>query len=175
MHRPEAPTPDSGRRGIVLLLILCAALGCTEQERTASFPLRQEIPLGALAVSVDGWEEVGAAHAPLSSLRTPEGEKAIAVFVGWSGLEPFAEPDRQTFAEKFLRGRLRLVDSDGFDYSTVAAMPREHYDFTSHASSMPRDWVVVFHVWVDSHGYTLRLSHPDSSKESFDVAIIQLG
>ncbi len=175
MHRPEAPIPDSGRLWILWLVVVCVAFGCARQERTASFPLREKIPFGVLAVSVDGWEEVGDAHAPLSSLRTPEGEKAVAVFVGWSGLEPYAESDRQAFAEEFLRGHLKLVDSEGFDYRSVTAMPREQYYFSGHASSMPRDWVVVFHVWVDSRGYTLRLSHPNVGKESFDVAVVSLG
>ena len=175
MRRPEAPIPDSGRLRIVWLVVLCAALGCATQERTASFRLRQQIPFGPIAVSVEGWEEVGGVHAPISSLHTPEGEKAIAVFVVWSGLEPYAEPDRQVFAESFLSGSLKLVDSGGFDYTAVAAMPREHYNFTGQPAPASRDWVVIFHAWVDSRGYTLRLSHPDPGEEAFDVAIVPLG
>jgi len=175
MHRRQAAIPGSDRRWFTLLLVLCAAFGCAQQARTASFKLREKIPFGPIAVSVNGWEEVGQTHAPLSSLRTLEGEKAIAVFVDWSGLDSYAEQDRQGFAEAFLRVSLKLVGSDGMEYKAVSAMTREIYNFSGQVSAAPRDWVVVFHVRADSRGYTLRLSHPDPGEESFDVAIVQLG
>ena len=174
MSRPETPGHNSGSLRFLWLILLCSAFGCAAQERTASFPLRQSIPLGPLNVSVDGWEEVGQAHAPISSLRAPAGEKVIAVFVAWKGLDAYTESDRQVFAEKFLEGRLKLVDSDGFDYKSISAMPRDLYHFSGSSASISRDWVVVFHVWVDSQGYTLRVSHPDSGEEAFDVAIVEL-
>jgi branched-chain amino acid transport system permease protein len=49
-----------------------------------------EIPLGILTLTVTDWEEVPAAHAPLSSLSTPAGEKSIAAFVRWKGLEAYS-------------------------------------------------------------------------------------
>jgi len=169
------PTRDSGRRRVLCLALLCGALACGSLERTALFTLRQRIPLGPITVSVEGWEGVGEVHAPLSSLRTPQGEKAIAVFAGWSGLDPFAEPDRQIFAERFLRDALVLVDSDGFGYKPVAAMSRRLYDASVPSSPAPRDYVVIFHVGAGSRGYTLRLSHPDQEEDAFDVAIVPLG
>jgi hypothetical protein len=169
------PTPVFGNLRIAALVLLCVAPGCAPQVRSTSFPLRQEIPFGPIAVSVNGWEEVGEAHAPLSSLRAPEGAKAIAVFVVWSGLDPYTEPDRQKFAEEFLSDSLKLADSGGLDYKAVAAMPREIYHFSSRPASAPRDWVVIFHASSGSGGYTLRLSHPDPGEDSFDVAIVPLG
>ncbi|HET6372246.1 MAG TPA: hypothetical protein VFG76_03000 [Candidatus Polarisedimenticolia bacterium] len=155
--------------------MLCAALGCAQHARTASFKSREKIPFGPIAVSVEGWEEVGEAHAPLSSLRTEDGRKAIAVFVSWSGLEPYTEPDRQVFAEEFLRRSLQLVDSDGSDYEAVAAMPLEIYHFSSQPMAAPRDWVVVFHAKAEGRGYTLHLHHPDPGEDAFDVAVVSLG
>jgi hypothetical protein len=118
---------------------------------------------------------VGEAHAPISSLRAPAGEKAIAVFVRWDGLASYAERDRQIFAKAFLRDAVRIVDSDGSRYHAINAMTRELYHFSGYEAAAPRDWVVVFHVDADSRGYTLRLAHPDPGKEAFDVAVIQLG
>jgi len=179
MNRPAAAIRGSGRtrheRPLAGLVILCAALGCAVEGRTASFKVREQISFDVISVSVRGWEPVGRTHAPLSSLRAAEGEKVIAVFVDWSGLEPFKEPDRQQFAEKFLGGRLKLVDSEGRGYRSVSAMPRGVYDFSNEPAPMPRDWVVVFHVRSDSEGYTLRLSHPDARGKSFDVAVVPLG
>ena len=169
------PTPGSASLRLVGLVILCAALGCVQPQRSASFQLRQEIPFGPIAVSVNGWEAVGEAPAPLSSLRAPQGHKAIAVFVAWSGLDPYTEPDRQKFAEEFLSASLKLVDSDGLEYKSIAAMPQEIYHFSGTIAPAPRNWVVIFHSSLDSHGYTLRLSHPDPGEGSFDVAIVPLG
>jgi hypothetical protein len=177
MPSPGPPTRDSVRRPLAIawLLAASAALGCAVGERSAPFPLRKGITFGPISVAVEGWESVGEAHAPISSLRAPAGEKAIAVFVRWDGLTAYAEQDRQTFARTFLRDALRVVDSDGSGYAAVSAMPREVYHFSGHAAAAPRDWVVVFHVDADSKGYTLRLSHPDPGEEAFDVAVIRLG
>ena len=175
MRRLAAAIPGFDRLRLVCLFVLCGVLGCALEERAASFKLREKIPFGVFEVSVEGWERVGEAHAPISSLRAPEGEKTIAVFVVWSGLESYEESDRRVFAEAFLHDRLNLVDADGLDYRSVSAMPREVYDFSNHAEPMPRDWVVVFHVGVESHAYTLRLRHPDPDNKDFDVALVQLG
>jgi hypothetical protein len=172
---PLRGSASRARHAIAMALLLSAAPGCGGGARSASFPLHEVIPFGPISVAVDGWEAVGEAHAPISWLRAPAGEKAIAVFVRWDGLEPYAEPDRQTFAKAFLRDALRVVDADGFGYQAISAMPRELYLFTGVGAPAPRDWVVVFHVYVDSRGYTLRLSHPDPDEEAFDVAIVQLG
>lgn len=175
MRRPEATLPGSGSLRAVWLVLLCTAVSCMQPARVASFRPGQEISCGPIRVSVNGWEEVGESHAPLSSLRAASGEKAIAVFVGWNGLDPYSEPDRQVFAGEFLNRSLKLVDSDAFVYKAVASMPREIYRFSELPASAPRDWVVIFHAYVDSSGYTLQVSHPDPGEEAFDVASIPLG
>ena len=171
-HAP--PMRGSARHALAGALLVSAALGCGGG-RSASFALRQAIPMGPISVTVDGWESVGEARAPLSSLRAPAGEKAIAVFVRWDGLDSYAEPDRRIFAEAFLQDALRVLDSEGFGYEAISAMPRELYHFSGGGAPAPRDWVVVFHVYVDSRDYTLRLSHPDPQEDAFDVAIGHLG
>jgi hypothetical protein len=162
-----------GRLQIGWLVILC--LGCVDAvERSASFSLREEISLGIITVEVRGWEEVPNLHAPINSLRAPAGEKAIAVFVRWSGLDDYAEQDRQAFARSFLSNRLRLRDSEGFEVEAIDAMAKGIYHFLGPVGSAPRDYVVIFHVWVDSEGLTLCLQHPDPQEEGFDVAIVTL-
>lgn len=175
MRTPDPHTRDSGSRPFAWLLAVSAAVSCGGGARSAPFPLHQVIPFGPISVAVDGWESVGEAHAPLSSLRAPAGEKTIAVFVRWDGLSSYEERDRQTFARTFLRDALRIVDSDGSGYTAVSAMPRELYHFSGYEAAAPRDWIVVFHVDAASHDYTLHLTHPDPREEAFDVAVVTLG
>jgi hypothetical protein len=161
-----------GRAQIGWLIIVC--LGCVGvPERSASFGMREEIPLGIIDVEVRGWEEIPEIHAPLSSHTPPAGEKAIAVFVRWSGLTDYAEQDRQLFAKTFLKSRLRLRDSAGFEVEAIASMPKGLYHFGP-AGYAPRDYAIIFYVWVDSEGFTLRLQHPDAREQDFNVAIVSL-
>lgn len=175
MKVPGAPTPGSARRAILALLAAASMLGCVRQERTASFRLHEQIPLGVIAITVDGWEQVGQAHAPLSSLRAEEGRKTIAAFIGWSGLDEYKEPDRQLFVDKFLQRRLKLADSNGSEYEAADAMPREIYFFSGELPPAPRDWVLVFHVPADTVPDTLRVTHPDPRQETFEVGVVPLG
>jgi hypothetical protein len=101
-------------------LIAAVVLGCGgdgDSESSEQFVLREEIPLGIISVSVTQWEEVRGSSSPLQSLRPPEGEKPVAVFVRWRGLDEYGEFDRRSFVEAFLSHRLTLVDSDGFEYA----------------------------------------------------------
>ena len=169
-------------RGFVsgaLIGIAVVTMGCgATDERVAEFQLSQQVPLGILNLAVTGWEEVRRPRVPLGSLTAADGEKPIAVFVRWNGLDGYSEFDRRVFAERFLDGRLRLVDDEGYQYETRNAMPRALYlgrvDLMSNTHA-PRDWVVVFHVWVDSHAYTLRVEHPSPGEDDFSVARVSLG
>jgi hypothetical protein len=159
-------------------LIAAVLVGCGgDKESSAHFALGEEIPLGIISVSVTQWEEVRGTSSPLGSLRPPEGEKPIAVFVRWRGLDEYAEFDRRTFVEAVLSDRLTLIDSDGFEYAARTAMPKEFYRFSAQAGSgktAPPDWAVVFWAWVDSRDYKLHIEHPDPAEGDFDVAVVEL-
>lgn len=166
---------ESGRF-LALTLVLTVA-GCAPGSPTvAPFSLREAIPLGILDLSVTRWDELQSTRSPLGSLHPPEGEKPVVVFLRWDGLDEFAELDRRVFVEAFLEDRLTLVDSDGFEYETVNAMPEPLYRMSSAMNPMsaPRDWVAVFWAWVDSDGYSLRVEHPEPDPDGFDFAVVEL-
>ncbi|MHC4108912.1 MAG: hypothetical protein ACYSTY_12590, partial [Planctomycetota bacterium] len=107
------------------LLLAALALGCESgAERSATFAMKQEIPLGIIAVTIMDWEEVGQIRASLGSLDAPEGEKSVAVFVRWRGLDEYAEMDQRQFVESFLEHRLTLIDSEGYEAPGFHAMPK---------------------------------------------------
>ena len=175
MRERDAPMRAFGEWSLACLAAAFIAPGCVPvAERSIDFALKEKIPLGIISVKINDWEDVPDLHAPLGSLSAPAGEKAVAVFVRWSGLDGYREQDRQIFARAFLQRRLTLVDSEGFDYPASNAMTKELYHFSGSYSSAPRDWVVIFNTWVDSHGYTLRIRHPDPGEEDFHVAVVQL-
>jgi hypothetical protein len=161
-------------------LIAAVLVGCGgdgDKESSARYALGQEIPLGIINVSVTQWEEARGSSSPLGSLQPPPGEKPVAVFVRWSGLDEYAEFDRRTFVEAFLNDRLTLVDSDGFEYAALTAVPKGLYQFSAQAGSgntAPPDWAVVFWAWVDSQDYKLRIEHPGPGEGDFDVAVVEL-
>jgi hypothetical protein len=151
-------------------LIAAVVVGCGgngDSESSAQYALKEEIPLGIISVSVTRWEEVRGTSSPLRSLRPPEGEKPVVVFVRWRGLDEYAEFDRRTFVEALLSHRLTLVDSDGLDI----------YQFSAQAGSgktAPPDWAVVFWAWVDSRDYELHIEHPNPGEGDFNVAVVEL-
>ena len=158
-------------------LIAAVVLGCgADEELLAPHALREEIDLGIISVSVTQWHEVRGTSSPLGSLHPPEGEKPVAVFIRWRGLNEYTEFDRRTFVEAFLSDRLTLVDSDGFEYAAPTAMPKDLYQLSAQASlgPAPPDWVVVFWAWVDSRDYKLHIEHPDPGEGDFDVAVVEL-
>lgn len=176
MLRPGRRMRAFARSAAVSLVILSAACQGAE-ERSASYRLRQEIPLGIISLWVDQWQEVHDTSSPLGSLHPPEGEKVVVVFVRWDGLDDFASAmDRRVFVESILTHRLTLVDSDGFAYDDPTAMTRNLYQMSASASptGAPADWAVVFWAWVDSEGYSLHVEHPNPEKGDFDVAIVEL-
>jgi hypothetical protein len=165
----------SAEASLACLLLAALALGCESgAERSATFAMKQEIPLGIIAVTIMDWEEVGQIHPPLSSLDAPEGEKSVAVFVRWRGLDEYAEMDQRQFVESFLEHRLTLIDSEGYEAPGFHAMPKALYHSSKMRGFAPRDWAVIFHVWVDSQGYVLRVRHPDPGEEDFHVAVVPL-
>lgn len=170
MRRPARPTPSFASS----LFLAIALAGCAN-ERAVPFAQGEEIPLRVLSLRVADWETVPPSLPYLSPQRPPEGEKAIAVFVRWEGLEDYSPLDRRIFVESFLGHRLTLSDSDGYAYEAITAMPRDLYYGSSHDLDAPPDWVAIFHVWIDSGGYSLRVRHPDPGSEDFDVAVVELG
>jgi len=119
------------------------------------------------------WEEVPQSHAPVSSLDAPEGERAIAVFVYWRGLADYRLEDRRVFVESFLRGRSRVVDSEGYAYVATTAMAKSLYAYLPGAGP-GQELVVIYHVWVESEGMTLLIEHPEPQEGGFRVAAIPL-
>jgi hypothetical protein len=96
--------------------------------------------------------------------------------VRWRGLDEYAELDRRTFVEAFLTDQMTLVDSEGFEYKAVTAMPEDHYRMSPQMNPVnaPPNWVVVFWAWVDSDGYSLLIENPDPEPGEFRVAAIAL-
>ena len=112
----------------LILLIASGVMGCApDEESLVAYSPREEIPLGIIDLSVTDWDEVSGTRSPLGSLHPPEGEKPVVVFVRWSGLGEYAEFDRRRFVEAFLNDRLTLVDSEGFEYHALNAMPEDLY------------------------------------------------
>jgi len=175
MRGPAAPTLAFAELGFACLLLAAMVPGCgSGAEPSATFAMKQEIPLGILSVAVMGWEEVPRIHPPLVSLDAPAGEKAIAVFARWRGLDEYGETDQGHFVESFLQHRSKLIDSEGYEASAITALPKALYDSSEMRGFAPRDWVVIYHVWVDSQGYTLQVRHPDPGEEDFHVAVVSL-
>ena len=159
-----------------LCLVAVAGLpACATRDHSASFKLGEEIPLGILSLRVSDSEVVPSSRAPLQSLSALSGERAIAVFARWEGLVDFGELDKRQFVESFLEHRVTLVDSDRFSYDVIKAMPRDLYYGSAYAFEASPDWVVIFYVWVDSSGYSVRIRHPDPGNEGFNVAVVSLG
>ena len=138
------------------------------------FDPAQEIPLGELSLSVTGWETVPEKHAPISVLRAAPGEKVIAVFVRWSGLATSSDLDRRLFLERYFESHAKVVDDAGFVCRAFDSMPRELYRFQPFSRHAPPDWVIVFHVWIDSQNHTLLLEHPDPAASGVRRAAVQL-
>ena len=175
MRRQAGSTRAFAERTLILL-IASAVMGCAPAEESlARYTLGEEIPLGIIDLSVTRWQEVRQTGSPLGSLHPPEGEKPVVVFVRWRGLREYAEFDRRNFVEAFLNDRLTLIDSDGFEYEALNAMPRDLYQYSRGGPGIaPTDWVVVFWVWVDSEGYSLLIEHPQPDTGGFHVAVVDL-
>lgn len=171
--RASANWPGPG--AIVGFALTATVIGCQNPPpRSASFSVGEEIPLGLMRVTVDRIEQA-ARVAPLRSLDPPAGEKAVAVWVRWSGLGDFEEAARQTFAETVLRHRLQIVDSEGLEYPAINALEPELYHWSGRPVPAGRTRVVIFWVGVDSDEFTLRIEHPDPREEDFEVALVPLG
>ena len=78
------------------------------------------------------------------------------------------------FLENFFTDRLAVVDSGGFEEPAFDAMPRPWYAFHFSPGPLPHDWAVIFHVWVDSGGYSLLIKHPSPEEGGFRVAAVTL-
>lgn len=159
----------------LLAAMLVSLSACEAASQTPTpFDLRQPIPLGMLSIAVMRTETVpNPPFAPISSLMAQPGEKVVAVFVRWKGLEDLDQADQRVFIETFLEDRLSIVDEDGETYPAFSAMPLDIYQMSPGGYS-PHDWVAVFHVWVDSQRYTVLVANPQPEAGGFTVAAIPL-
>lgn len=110
--------------------------------------------------------------APFSG-EAQAGEKLVAVFIYWRGLDDFDDVSRQAFIDSFLCNRLRIVDSEGYANRCMTAMPQNLF-VGRPSRSLAREWVVVFRVWVDSEGLALQIEHPEPAENGFRVARVSL-
>lgn len=175
MSGPGKPTNSFVKAVFGSIMLAAISVGCVE--RTATFAFHQPIPLGLITLAVTGWQDVPLNHPPLSSLDAPPGEKAIAVFIRWEGLDDYSESDKNYFVDSFLPRRLTITDSDGYDASCRHAMPRYLYEASwplATDNAAPREWVLICRVWVDCQGYRLKVKHPQPREANFDVAMVVL-
>jgi len=152
---------------------LCACGGERPPEPTV-FSLGSRIALPDFAIKVRRMETVARPPPnPLNSLRASPGEKVIAVFVHWEGLEDLEEWDAQTFIEAFIEGRFTVLDEAGERTPAFSAMPADLYHWMP--TGFPqREWVAVFHVYEDSERFTLLVENPDPVPGGLAVAEIPL-
>jgi hypothetical protein len=155
-------------------VVLCGTLtACgSPPEPPAPFARGERIPLGMLSLEVRRSQEMQSMPRPYAG-EAQAGEKLVAVFVYWRGLDDFDEFSRETFVDSFLCRRLRIVDSAGYEYGCMLTMPVDRF-VGRPSPKLAREWVVVFRVWVDSEGLALHVEHPDPPEGSFRVARVPL-
>lgn len=168
----------SRKRGprVLTVVLAAATVGACEPEsgQATLFALGQPLELGMFTIKARRMETVAdPPPIPLGSLQAQPGEKVIAVFVHWAGLDGLEPMDRRVFIESFLEHRLTVVDEAGERAAAFHAMPADLYHGMPGQLS-EQEWVVVFHVWVDSRDFTLLVVHPDPEPGGFEVAAIPL-
>lgn len=159
--------------GCSLSVLLSACARGSRADLPTPFALQDRISFGIFDLQVMRWEEVPQSHPPVSSLNAPEGERAVAVFVYWRGLADYRPEDRQVFVESFLRGRTRVVDSEGYAYDAITAMTKDIYTFLP-GGGPTQELVVIYHIWIESEGLALMIEHPDPQEGGFRVAAVPL-
>ena len=121
-----------------------------------------------------------------------QGGQGLAVFFRWEG-EPRVGYLKLAL---FFKSHFSLVDTSGEKYSAATAMSAEVYrsrkrgETDSGESRRPRggrgggsgsreqdpqDWVAVFHVPQENHGFTLLFDHPTPRQEQADLYAAPLG
>jgi hypothetical protein len=164
----------------VFAFVAAAALGTSwvacrpEPKPPTRFSLGDPLELGMFTLKARRMETVASPPpVPLGSLSAQPGEKVIAVFVRWDGLDGLTPMDRRIFVESFLQHRLAVVDEADERTPAFHAMSAGLYH--GMPGGLPeREWVVVFHVWVDSREFTLLVEHPDPDPTGFELAAIPL-
>ncbi len=149
--------------------------GCSPEPRPpTAFSLGDPLDLGMFTLKARRMETVSSPPpVPLGSLRAQPGEKVIVVFVRWDGLAGLDALDRRVFIESFLEHRLAVVDEAGERTPAFHAMSSDLYHGMPGAFP-EQEWVVVFHVWIDSREFTLLVEHPDPDPAGFELAAIPL-
>lgn len=149
--------------------------GCSpEPSPPTLFSLGDSLDLGMFTLKARRMETVSnPPPVPLGSLHAQPGEKVIVLFVRWDGLAGLEALDRRVFIESFLEHRLAIVDEAGERVSAFHAMSTDLYHGMPGAFP-EQEWVVVFHVWIDSREFTLLVEHPDPGPADFKLAAIPL-
>jgi hypothetical protein len=174
---PEFGKP--GKAGLVQTLAVTGGLLCgsmiacgSPPEPATSFARGERIPLGILSLEVRRSQEMQRMPRPFSG-QAQAGEKLVAVFVHWRGLDNYDDASRRSLIDSLLCNRLRIVDSEGYAYSCMQAMPSDLFNLRP-SRSLSSQWVVVFRVWVDSEGLVLQIEHPEPVEGGFRVAAVSL-
>ena len=170
--RPRRPSLTTA---IAVAAVSAASQACSpEPSPPTRFSTGDPLDLGMLTLKARRMETVSnPPPVPLGSLSAQPGEKAIAVFVRWDGLDGLEAFDRRVFVESFLEHRLAVVDEAGERTAAFNAMSADLYH--GMPGAMPeQEWVVIFHVWIDSREFTLLVQHPDPGPSTFELAAVPL-
>ncbi len=121
-----------------------------------------------------------------------QGGKGLAVFFRWEGDPPVGALK----VALFFKSHFKLMDANGEEYSAATAMSAEAFRSrqrgqtdsgesqgpsrgrrggSASGDQDPQDWVAVFHVPQESHGFTLLFDHPTPRREQADFYAAPLG
>ena len=133
------------------------------------------IALSKITVTVERTEHVRTTSTDsrrLQSNLAGPGERAIAVFVRWSGLEDLSQTERGFFIRSFLENRLSVVDDAGDRYQTVDVLEASQY--LEQIGGSGSTIVAVFHLHEDSRKLVLLIEHPDPPEGQSPLVAVSL-
>ena len=151
-------------------------MACTADPEPTPFSLKSPIPIGPYEVTakrvrraVDGFTH-----------KVGPGEKGIAVYLSWTGLDAFDRASRYHFIESFNQNRMRILDSLGNTWKPYGTYPVDFYEAPQRntglfGSARLRDWVVAFTVPKRARNFTLLIENPDPREGQPRLARVSLG
>ena len=171
-----------GRLSLAVLAASLFQVSCSDSEpEPITYSPGDSISLGLFTIKVTRAERMQALHPLFSGSRSvPEGEKAIAVHVTWSGLKISGNSNMNMHT--LLEDILSIVDDVGDRYPADEALTRSEFmlnrsEFVRQlpAGGSSRSSVVVFYVHEESHDLVLMIEHPDPRDGSSRLLAVPLG